>query len=567
MAQCYYNGDIMKKIFIAVAVILVVGAGTYFYFQKSKVPPYELITVQKGDIIQEISASGKVEAPMSINLHFKNGGKLTFLPIKVGDKVMAGQIIARQDTGLLDAQLSERQAAIDAQRARLDQLQAGASQEDIAVAETAVVNAERLIVDAKQSLKNAEEDLTNVKNKADIDLSNLYGDVKNILNDAYIKAGDAVNNQTDIMFDNDTSINPRLNFISSDSQAETDSNYNRLVAGTELAKFKTTIDTLTSDSPNLDSALVNTENNLTLIESFLLRLSDAINRAMGLSQATIDTYQANVNLARTNVHTAISSINTQKQLIAAQKLTNQKNITSSEKDVDSAKNNIKTAEGNLKIAQDQLALKKAPVRTSDVALYKAQIRQAEASMRQVYAQILDMRITAPVSGIVTAVNGEVGETVSSTSAIISLISSGALQIDVNLSEDNVANVKVGQPVRITLDAFLNTEWQGTVTKIDPASTVISGNVYYKTTVAFDKPNSQVKAGMTANVWIKTGSSLNALSIPESAIQMRDTKTFVQVFQNNAVTEKTITTGLKNQNGMTEVASGLSEGEQIVIGNK
>lgn len=557
-----------KILFITMGIVVVIGgvAGTLL-FQRLNNVPYELATVKRGDIIQEVSASGKVESPTKIDLHFKNSGKLIAMNAKVGEKITVGRLLAKQDTAQLDAQVSEMQAGIDIQKAKLDQLQSGTSPEDIAVAETAVINAETSAINANQTLEDVKKDLENVKNKTGVDLDNLYDDIRGILNDAYTKADDAVNRQTDDMFDNDLSSNPQLNFFSTDSQAETDSEWERIIIGSELKKLKTELDNLSPDYFGLDETLIKAKNHLVIIEDFLIRLNDAVQGAIGISQTTINTYKTNINTGRTNINTIVSNINNQQQLIATQKITNQKNIDSAQKDVNTAENNLKTAEGSLKTAQNQLALKKAPVRSSDIAVYQAQINQAEASLQKIQAQREDFIISAPSSGIVTEVNGEVGEIIGPDKIVISFGTGGALQIKLNIVEDNIVDVRVGQETRITFDAMEDQEFYGKVVAIDPAETIIGGAVYYQTTVLFDKNDERVRSGMTANVWIKIAVSEDTLFIPESALQYKDGVKIIQVLASDNVIDREIVAGIKNNIGMVEIISGLSEGEQVLLVDK
>ena len=107
---------------------------------------------------------------------------------------------------------------------------------------------------------------------------------------------------------------------------------------------------------------------------------------------------------------------------------------------------------------------------------------------------------------------------------------------------------------------------GVVTEVDPAQTVIGGAIYYNTTVMFTTPQSLIKPGMTANVWIETGAASSTIQVPASAIQVKDSKTFVQVLDNGSTTDQPVTTGLKGQDGMIEVTSGLSGGETVVTGS-
>ncbi len=204
----------------------------------------------------------------------------------------------------------------------------------------------------------------------------------------------------------------------------------------------------------------------------------------------------------------------------------------------------------------------------DLKAQKAIVEQAFAEVEVQMMKIKEMVLVAPIDGSIISSNSEVGEIAKPETVIVSVASMGKLQIDVDIPETTIANVKIGQVVKIKLDAFDDaTEWVGKVTEIDSAGTVKGGTIYYKTTVVLEKDDERIKSGMTANVWIKTDISENTLFVPVSAIQKKDGKKIIQVLEGKLVVEKEVTTGLKNDVGMIEITSGLSQGEQIILGNK
>lgn len=508
-----------KKSFIIIGIVIVIlGIVAVLSTLRANKAPYELTTVQKGTIIQEVSASGKVESPTKIDLHFKNSGELVVLNVEVGKKVSAGQLLAKQDTAQLDAQVSEMQAGIDLQRAKLNQLLSGASPEDINMSETAMVNATQALEDAKYNLIDK-------------------------LKDVYIKSDDAVRGKSDQLFSNPKGSSPRLIFIPSDGQLQNDVERERVSVESILKKWADSLGVISTQS-DLSPAIILADKNIDQIKSFLNKMAlivNALTSDSNFSQTTIDKWKTDISTARTNVGVASSNFL-------------------------SAKENLKRKEAELKTSQDQLAFKKAPARLSDIAVYQAQISQAEASLRKTQAQREDLMIFAPSPGVVTEVNGEVGETVGPDRTVVSFTASGALQIKLNVVEDNIVNVRVGQETRITFDSIEKQEFGGRVAAIDPAETIVGGAVYYQTTILFEKNDERIRSGMTANAWIKTAVSENALFVPVSAVRSQADKKIVRVLREKQVMEREVTTGLKNDAGMIEIVSGLSEGEQVILGN-
>lgn len=503
-----------KTLFIIAGIILIIGGiVTTLFIKQANNLPYELATVQKGNIIQEVPASGKVESPTKIDLHFRSSGKLIAVSAKVGSKVSAGQVLAKQDSTQLDAQVLEMQAGIDVQKAKLDQLMSGASLEDIALAETQVSNAQATLDDTRESMTDKIED-------------------------AYTKSDQAIHNTADKLFSNPKTTNPQITFIIANSQLENDLENMRPVMETILTSWRSSLDTGSATS-------IEAKKNLDQLRVFLSKAADALASAISngnASQATIESWKVEMATVRTNLNTAYATIT-------------------------AGEDAVRNAQSALKVTQDQLALKKAPIRSSDIAVYQSQISQAEASLQKTQTQREDLIISAPSAGVVTEVSSNVGEIVGPEKIVVSLATGGALQIKLDVVEDNIVNVRVGQEARITFDSIEKEEFTGKVVAIDPAETIIGGAVYYKTTVLFEKKDERIRSGMTANVWIKTAVSENTLLVPVSAVQNKNGKKIIQILEGKQTIDKEITTGIKNDVGMIEITSGVSVGEQVVLGNK
>src|SRR3989338_5640412 len=81
-----------KILFTALGTLIALAISGIFLMQRLNAPSYTLAVAKRGDIVQEVSASGKVESPTQIDLRFKGSGKLVFLNARVGDKISEGKI-------------------------------------------------------------------------------------------------------------------------------------------------------------------------------------------------------------------------------------------------------------------------------------------------------------------------------------------------------------------------------------------------------------------------------------------------------------------------------------------
>lgn len=543
------------SVIISVVIFVAVVFGGYWFFLRSEQPVYETVIAQKGDIIQEVSVTGRVKPAQSVNLAFERSGKVAEVFIKVGDKVKAGQALIALDNSELSSQLKQAEASLESARAKLAELKRGARPEEIAIAETAVANAEKSLADAKTNLENTRE-------KADGDLANLYGSAKNILNDAYIKADDAANKQTDEMFSNDLTTSPQLSFLVTSQQVEIDAEWRRVLANGALSSFQSELSVLSDEPVKLDAAMVNAENHLKTVKDFLEDLSEALNFSAGLSASTLASYKGYVNTGRTNNQTALTNIGSQKQTIAAQKITNQNNISSAESKVNDAQN-------ALAAARNELALKKAGAAEEQITAQEAVVRQGEANVQNFKVQISKTVLYSPINGVITKrEDAKIGEIVAANANVLSVISEAKYEIEANVPEADIAKIKIGDEAEVTLDAYGNdVVFKAAVAEIEPAETILEGVATYKTTFQFLKDDGRVKSGMTANIDVLAGRRENAVKIPQRALTAKNGDKYARVLADGEIKEVEVKTGLRGSDGWVEIIKGLNEGDIVVLSVK
>jgi HlyD family secretion protein len=203
---------------------------------------------------------------------------------------------------------------------------------------------------------------------------------------------------------------------------------------------------------------------------------------------------------------------------------------------------------------------------------RALVRKAEASVSQVLASFKDTSLYSPMDGIVIRRNGEVGETITANSAasntpVVTVAQEGDLDVKADVPESDIVKIALGQKADITLDAFSAQDiFQGEVIDIEPASTIIQDVVYYKVKLKITNYDSRIKNGMSADLDIKTASKNNVVFIPERALKDDNGQKYVEILKDekNNTTEKiNVKTGMKGNDGMIEITSGLSGGEKVV----
>jgi HlyD family secretion protein len=179
---------------------------------------------------------------------------------------------------------------------------------------------------------------------------------------------------------------------------------------------------------------------------------------------------------------------------------------------------------------------------------------------------LDMaRLTAPFAGTVTEAFPLPGDQVSVGTMAFRLDNLSSLLVDVELSEVDINRVAIGQPVTLTFDAILGKEYEGQVTKVAQAGTIVGGVVNFTVTVELIDADEFVKPGMTAAVNIIVREINDAVLVPNRAVRLVDGERVVFVSGENGMPEKTEISLGASSDTMSEVIGGdLQEGDEIIL---
>jgi multidrug efflux pump subunit AcrA (membrane-fusion protein) len=315
------------------------------------------------------------------------------------------------------------------------------------------------------------------------------------------------------------------------------------------------------------------------------------------TQASLDAYKTTINTQIVNINIAISSIQTADQNLSNANLSYDTNIYSKEDGLNKAKvdldnaiivarnvlssaevsgdQQITSVESQVNASKEvwdvsiaQLVELKSPPRSEDISLYRAQVKQAEASFDLILKQIDDSIIKASIDGTITDIEYEVGEQVNSSKSAVKMLGENNFEIEVDISEADIAKISVNNPVEITLDAFGDdVHFFGKVYFIEPAETVIQEVIYYKLKIVFNENEfdlTNIKSGMTANVIITTNEKKNVLLVPgRSIIEKNGSGKFIRILKDNILEEVSVKIGIKGDEGQTEVLNGIKAGDEVI----
>lgn len=204
-------------------------------------------------------------------------------------------------------------------------------------------------------------------------------------------------------------------------------------------------------------------------------------------------------------------------------------LRSAEAELANAKAALELAQFNARRAEQlykENLISQAEYENAIVQLHQAEamVKIREAAVNRAKINLERCTIYSPVDGVVISRNVDVGQTVAaSLSAPTLFVIANDLrymQIDALVSEADIGNVRVGQPVRFTVDAYPTILFEGSVKQIRYGAITNQGVVSYDCIIGVTNSDFRLLPGMTANVQIITAKRDNALLIPNAALRFR-----------------------------------------------
>ena len=214
------------------------------------------------------------------------------------------------------------------------------------------------------------------------------------------------------------------------------------------------------------------------------------------------------------------------------------------------------------------------VDTAKLKQAKAQVMQSQASLKQLEEQLGYTTIVAPMDGVILSRDVEIGDAVSSilvlgSTATLVMTEGDTTEVYVQgkVDEADIAHVYMSQPARIKVESFRDRLFNGKVTKIAPMGVEKDNVTTFEVRVSINNPGGELKANMTANAEILLDEHKGVLTVPESAVMYDGQKNaLVEIPDKNQKEGKRkvpVKIGLSN-GSVTEVISGLKEGQQVVL---
>ncbi|NLE77313.1 MAG: HlyD family efflux transporter periplasmic adaptor subunit [Chloroflexi bacterium] len=411
-----------------------------------------------------IGGSGAIEAT-TVAVMAEMAGPLHEVAADQGDDVRAGQVLARLDATLLDAQLRQAQARLRAMEAALALTQAGARPEEIAQAEAAVEQARTAVRAAQQLWENAVA-LRDNQQDLDVEIAAVQGQL-------------AV---------------ARQQASAAEAAAQATQGEEELLGS---------IVGMLQDGYDVAVPLPGGGYTTTHVSAPAHRVQEAQFQWNLASQRAWQMWKG-LDAARAAVEGYGSSLSHLRGQ-AADPLVQ-------EAEVRAAKANIALAEAAQAEAESALAALKEGATAQQAAVAEAQVAEARAALRVLEAQRQKSLVTAPVDGLVLERPVRTGETVAAGARLFRLAHLDTVYLTVYVAATEIGKVRLGQAASVTVDSFPGRVFQGRVTHIASEAEFTPKNVqteaervYMVFAVKVDLPNPDhaLKPGMPADARLHT----------------------------------------------------------------
>lgn len=222
---------------------------------------------------------------------------------------------------------------------------------------------------------------------------------------------------------------------------------------------------------------------------------------------------------------------------------------------------VRTARGALQRAKEEERAARTSLNAarSAVSTARANLQAAEGSGHTEGEGGL-LSLAAPLSGIVTERNATLGEAVERTTTLFVVENLQSVQVVASVPERDVARVRAGQRVEVTVAAYPKQRFPGVVQSI--GSRVDEKTRALPVRVLVQNPSGRLKPDMYASVALATGERVTALAVPATAVGEEGDERFVFVEENGGYERRDVTLG-RTSNGMVEILSGVKAGEPVV----
>lgn len=508
-------------IYVITAFLLggVVFASVKFF---KRVPEHNLVKVVRGDIREEVQATGEVVPKKRVEMGFETQGRLDTIDKSEGEEVQRGNRVMTLENNSAYSSVLEAEALYKKSQADLDRVTSGATEAQIRVYESNLRKAE---VD----LEEKDQDLIQAEDEADEDTLSAYEDALSTLEDASLKVENALDDVDNI----------QRSYFSTNDQTS-------IVVKRAEASIERSLEALSLD--DIDEAIIIFKDELSSVADDLEEVRSACdepsyrNDVSSTDKTTLDNHRSYIN-------TALEDVRNERQNIASIRLNNTSTINAAKRARDEARETVEMRRAELEDVSN-------PPEGYEIEAAEAEVKRMLAALNRARSEFSKSILTSPCDGRVVKVRAEIGELIRAQDEAVSILCEGGFEVELDVPETDIGQLSVGDRTEVSFYAFPEDKYEGNVIDIEPAETIIQGVVYYKVRIGLEV-NNGVKPGMTAEVDVITQEKKNVLIIPQRAVE----DGMVQVWDGG---EQRVQLGIEDRSANVEVLSGLTEGQELIL---
>jgi len=321
------------------------------------------------------------------------------------------------------------------------------------------------------------------------------------------------------------------------------------------------------DNRELRASLERAEANLREIKRTYPKRIEEQRLKVESARAEVSSALAKLKAAEENYRVKKWEFERQRELLSIGYTTEEKfknaksQLASAESSLKAAKEDLRRAELNLKAQEKELQRLQVE--------FKENLKKAEADLKQAKVRYSYSYIYAPMSGVISFVSTQEGETVVAglnAPQFVTILDPKRLENWIYVDETEIGKVKKGMPVEFTVDAYRDKVFKGKVVEIYPEPKILNNVVYYIVVARGFKGESSLRPEMTTHNRIIAGKKRGVLVVPNAAVKWKNGRYVVYKVVGNRVVEVPVEVGWSDDT-YTEIVKGLKEGDKVALSLK
>lgn len=501
------------KVIIPVFLVIVIAVVVVFRTQKTT-DTYTEETVQVRNVATYLTFSGNVEAVSDATIKPKVSKTVTAVNVSIGDEVKKGDVIATLDD-------SEIQRSIKKQEASLSNTE---------------LNNFYSIRDSQKKYDNYKADLENGQNSQIMSAANSVENART----SYEQAKETYErNKMELENNMDSSVISSNQKVASAKQALDDANHDYADNEAKIRGYDKGVANAESIYGEDSSEAANAQKELESAEE----KNDSLQKAIDNAQTNYDNA---VNDLLMSYYTSNVNLNSDYENM-------QQKYTAYQQAQASYEIAVKSASETLQDYADSLEKTQATSNTTT----------ATVELEALYDQLEDYKITAPIDGVITVFNINVGDSASTSDTAAEVTNYDKMKVQIKIDEDNISALDNGTEVTVSVDA-LNKTYKGTIENMSKKATVSNNVSYFTADVTFDA-DDDIRSGLSAEVKYLLNGVENVVSVSMSALNYNTDNTAYVLVGGNAsnAQQRNVTLGISNGT-YVEIKDGLAEGETVLV---